>query len=86
VRALPAGSGIEYLCPPAFHGNPVDPNGSLVVNEWGDDFVDFVAEHTGLETEAHRFHDRRLGLDGKFLEVFVTRKPELVRGEALAPS
>ena len=39
VRAIPAGSGIEHLCPPQYHGNPVDPNGSLVVREWGDDFV-----------------------------------------------
>ncbi len=77
VRAVPAGSGIEYLRPPEYHGNPADLNGSLVVNEWGDDFVDFVTEHSGLQTEAHRFHDRRLGLDGGFLEVFVTRKPEL---------
>jgi hypothetical protein len=73
VCAVPAGSGIEYLCPPKYHGNPVDPNGSLVVNEWGDDFVDFVAEHSGLQTETYRFHDRRFGLDGEFLEVFVTR-------------
>jgi len=75
VRAIPAGSGIEHLHPPRYHGNPVDPNGSLVVREWGDDFVDFVAEHIGLQTEAHQFRDRRLGLDGEYLEVFVTRGP-----------
>jgi SAM-dependent methyltransferase len=75
VRAIPAGSGIEHLCPPQYHGNPVDPNGSLVVREWGDDFVEFVAECTGLQTQVHQFHDRRLGLDGEALDVFVTRKP-----------
>jgi SAM-dependent methyltransferase len=75
VRAIAKGSRIEHLCPPQYHGNPVDPNGSLVVHEWGDDFVDFVAEHSGLWTEAHPYCDRQLGLDGEYLEVFVTRKP-----------
>lgn len=69
VRAIPAGSGIEHLLTPDYHGD------SLVIREWGDDFLTFVADHSGgLETEVVRLHDRKLGLDGDPLEVFVTRK------------
>ena len=75
VRAIPDGTAITHVRPPDYHGNPVDPNGSLVVREWGDDLAEFVTRHSGLPTEAHRYQDRRLGLDGEFLEVFVTRKP-----------
>jgi hypothetical protein len=74
VRAVASDSGVEYLLPPDYHGNPVDPNGSLVVREWGDDLVDFIAQATGLPTEVHRLRDRSQGLDGEFLEVLVTRK------------
>jgi hypothetical protein len=74
VRVAPSESGVEYLLPPDYHGGPNDPERSLVIREWGDDFMDFVTEHCGLATEVHRLHDRRLGLDGKPLEVFITRK------------
>jgi len=67
VRAIASGADIEHLCTPEYHDNPVDPNGSLVVNEWGGDFADFVTAQSGLQTEAHRFHDRRFGLDGESL-------------------
>jgi hypothetical protein len=75
VRATPSVSGIEYLLPAEYHGNPVDPNGSLVVRDWGEDLVEFISEHSGLPTEAHAYHDRSRGLDGWSLVVFVTRKP-----------
>jgi SAM-dependent methyltransferase len=75
VRAVPSPSGIEHLEPPDYHGNPVDPNGSLVVREWGDDLLGFIGDACGLATERHTLHDRRRGLDGEFLDVFVTRKP-----------
>jgi len=74
IRAVPSALGIDHLEEPDYHGNPVDPNGSLVIREWGDDFTEYVRANTGLSTEALGFHDRRLGLDGEFLEVFITRK------------
>lgn len=73
LRAEPDEVGsVRMLLPADYHGNPIDPNGSLVIREWGDDFPDFVREHTGLETVRHRMRDRRQGLDGEFLDVFVT--------------
>ena len=74
VRAVPSDTGVRHLEPPEYHGNPVDPAGSLVVREWGDDIVDFITANCGLTTQAYPFHDRARGLDGEFLEVFVTRK------------
>ena len=74
VRAVPSPDGIEYLAPADYHRNPVDPNGSLVVREWGTDLAAYVKDHSDLDTEVHALRDRTLGLDGPMLEVFVCRK------------
>ncbi len=77
VRAAPSDTGIEYLLPAEYHGGPEDPERSLVIREWGDDFVDFVSEHGGLSTEIFDLKDRKLGLDGSAdypLQVLVSRK------------
>jgi SAM-dependent methyltransferase len=74
VRAVPSDYGIEHLMPPDYHGGPKSPERSLVIREWGDDFVDFVSEHSGLSTEVLRLSDRGLGLDGDPLEIFISRK------------
>jgi hypothetical protein len=77
VRATPSASGIEYLVPPDYHGGPNSPERSLVIREWGDDFVDFVSDNSGLATEVVPLYDRRLGLDGNPgspLEVYISRK------------
>jgi hypothetical protein len=57
-----------------YHGDPINDKGSLVIREWGDDFVEFASEHGG-PTEVVHLKDRHLGLDGKFLQVFVVRAP-----------
>ena len=75
VRAVRNGDGIDYLVEPDYHGNPISDKGSLVVTEWGDDFCDYVYRHSGLTTTAMRIRDRYRGIDGKFIEVFVSRKP-----------
>lgn len=76
VRAEPDDDGgIRLLLPADYHSNPIDPKGSLVVREWGEDFPEFVLAHSGLHTERHQLRDRRRGLDGEFLDVFVTRRP-----------
>jgi SAM-dependent methyltransferase len=76
VRAEPDDEGgVRFLLPPDRHGDPIDPNGSLVVREWGDDLPSFIREHTRLDTVRYRMHDRWRGLDGAFLDVFVSRRP-----------
>jgi hypothetical protein len=74
VRAEMTPVGLHHLAPPNYHRNPIDNEGTLVVTEWGDDLVDFIRRHSCLDTEVYDIHDRRLGLDGESLEVFVSRK------------
>jgi Methyltransferase domain len=74
ARLKEDGTMVKYM-PDDFHANPVDPEGSLVATEWGDGIVDFIYEVSGLETEVLHYHKRRLGLDGEFLYVFISRKP-----------
>jgi SAM-dependent methyltransferase len=77
ARLIEDGSLVRYL-PDDFHANPVDPRGSLVTTEWGDDIVDFIANSSGLETSVHHYKDRRLGLDGEFLYVFISQRPNSI--------
>ena len=78
VRAQRASDGtVHHLAEPDYHGNPIDSNGSLVVTEWGMDLCDFVYLCSGLTTTVVQIHDRRQGIAGKFIEVFVSQKPNL---------
>jgi hypothetical protein len=74
-RALAAEGEIEYLAEPEYHGNPIDPAGSLVTMHWGKDIGGIIARTSGLQTETYLLSDRRLGLDGRFLDVLVSTKP-----------
>ena len=58
-----------------YHGNPVGDGRVLVTWDYGDDFESLLAHWCGAPTVTHLTRDRRLGIDGEFLEVFVTRKP-----------
>lgn len=75
IRAVETAQGVEYLDEKEFHGNPVDAAGSLVVREWGLDLADFIYRSSGMSTATYRSVDRKKGIDGEFLEVFVSRKP-----------
>lgn len=74
VRAIETDRGIEYMEEKKYHGNPIDEKGSLVTREWGEDIVGYIKEKSGLNTTVHRIVDRKLGLDGEFLEVFISTK------------
>jgi SAM-dependent methyltransferase len=75
VRAIPDENGsIQHLLPPDYHGDPVAAGGSLVVTEWGDDLLAFIEDKSKMPTTVYRLCNRRLGLDGEFLEVFVSWK------------
>ncbi|MGC3947713.1 MAG: class I SAM-dependent methyltransferase [Chryseolinea sp.] len=64
-----------FLEEPVYHGNPVDRSGgSLVTFDWGLDFVDFIFRSSGMTTIIYRQRDPYKGLDGEFLEIFVSRK------------
>jgi SAM-dependent methyltransferase len=67
---------INYLKEAHYHGNPIDAKGSLVTFDWGLDFPDFIYTSSGMTTTIYLEIDRKKGLDGQFLEVFVSRKPD----------
>jgi SAM-dependent methyltransferase len=75
VRAEPDGNeGVRHLMKPDYHGNPIDPSGSLVITEWGDELCDFVFRSSGMTTTIFNFYNPRLGLEGEFLDVLLSRK------------
>jgi SAM-dependent methyltransferase len=74
VRARLVEGEVEHLVEPEYHSNPIDPDGSLVTVHWGQDIGEIVAASSGLVTTIYVVVDRRLGLDGEFLEVLVSRK------------
>ncbi len=74
IRAVEENGVTKYLREPDYHGNPIDQNGSLVVTEWGWDLCDFIYTHSGLTTTVVKLHDKWRGIDGEFLEVFISRK------------
>lgn len=65
---------VVHLEEPIYHGNPVSEEGSLVTIDWGLDFCDKVFEFCRMTTTIYVERDRSFGLDGKFPEVFISRK------------
>lgn len=75
IRAEPdEAGGIRHLLPPNYHNNPIDPAGSLVITEWGDELCDFIFRASGMTTTIFNFYDPRFGLKGEFLDVLISRK------------
>jgi SAM-dependent methyltransferase len=74
-RAQMVNGKVKHLEEPIYHGNPIDEKGSLVTFDWGLDFTDFVYAHSKMSTTIHSQINRSLGLEAKFLEVFISRKP-----------
>jgi SAM-dependent methyltransferase len=74
ARARLRNGEVEHLVEPEYHGNPIDPKGSLVTMRWGQDIGEIILAASGLITTIYVIVDRRLGIDGEFLEVLVSRK------------
>jgi SAM-dependent methyltransferase len=73
-RAAREQEGIVHLLEPQDHGNPIGDGRSLVTWDYGDDFELLLWKWSGQPTQTYVTRDRQLGLDGEYLEVFVTRK------------
>jgi SAM-dependent methyltransferase len=67
---------IVNLLEPQYHGNPIGDGRALVTWDYGDDFELYLWEWCGYPTVTYIVRDRQLGIDGEYLEVFVTRKLE----------
>lgn len=66
---------IEHLAPPEYHGNPINPQGSLVTFHYGYDFPSLIEQWSGLAVTAYRFHKPRQGIIGEMTEVYLCEKP-----------
>lgn len=73
-RAKKTQTGVKHLLEPMYHGNPIDSEGSLVTYDWGLDFCDIIYKSGRMQTTVYLEINRKLGLDAKFLEVFVSVK------------
>ena len=69
-----AGGTVRHLLDPVYHGNPIDPKGSLVTWDYGRDLPALIFKWSGLYTTVYHMRDRALGIDGEFLEVLISRK------------
>jgi SAM-dependent methyltransferase len=75
VRAQRDLDGIVHLKSPEYHGNPIDPQGSLVCTDWGYDICEFIFEASGLYTTIVYIDDISRGIRAEYIEVLVSRKP-----------
>ena len=73
-RAALVDGKIIYLKDESYHGNPVGDGRSLVTWDYGDDFENLITNWSGFATETIIPAHNNLGIDGEYLEVFVTRK------------
>lgn len=64
---------------PSYHGNPIDPNGSLVTFDYGYDLHQQIAAWAPFEVRIIRFHDPGHGIIGEYTEVVICRKPGKAR-------
>ena len=65
---------VEHLLEPVFHGNPMDPNGSLVTVDWGYDIAAYWDAASGLSTTIFTIDDPGRGIQAEYIEVLVSRK------------
>jgi SAM-dependent methyltransferase len=64
---------IKHIMEPVFHGNPIDEGGALVTYDYGLDLPEVIETASTMTTTIFLQKDRSLGLDGEFLEVFISR-------------
>ncbi len=79
---------VEHLLEPSFHGNPMDPNGSLVTIDWGYDIAAYWDAVSGLSTTIFTIDDPGRGIQAEYIEVLVSRKgglPDLTGDVRPAP-
>jgi SAM-dependent methyltransferase len=70
---------IHHLHEPQYHGNPISDDGSLVTWDYGGDFDDLLQQWSGYLTSTYVIRDRNRGIEGEYLEVFVTTKDDANR-------
>ncbi len=75
-RAIISNGEIEHLVkPPAYHGNPINPDGSLVTYDFGYDVVDMISSCTGFRTVLWSIDNLWQGIHAEYIDVGVSIKP-----------
>jgi SAM-dependent methyltransferase len=69
----PDGS-VRYHRRREYHGNPIDPFGSLVTWDYGYDLPELISKWATFDVEVRRFNDRQHGVVGWSTEVIICRK------------
>jgi SAM-dependent methyltransferase len=74
-RAERLGDGtIKHLTEPAYHGDPLDPAGTLVTFDYGYDLPELIAGWASFDVELRRFHDRHHAILGEMTDVLICTK------------
>ena len=68
------GDEVTYLEDAHYHGDPTSHGRELVTWDFGADVEALITQWSGAPTMSYVERDRHLGLDGEFLDVFVTRR------------
>ena len=66
---------------PEYHGNPINPAGSIVTVDYGYDFHQLFSEWAPFNVRVYRFADAWHGILGEYTEVVLCKKP---RNETLS--
>ena len=69
-RARVVNGTIEHLAAPSYHGNPMDPNGSLAFFDYGWELLDWVREAGFRDVSVICYWSAALGHLGAGLEIF----------------
>jgi len=70
---------VEHLQEPQYHGSPIGDGRALVTWDFGADLDQLLANWSGYDTSNLVIRDRSRGIDGEYLEVFVTTKDPVNR-------
>jgi len=65
---------IEHYVEPVYHGNPVDPMGSLVTVNYGYDLPKLIGEWAPFDVRCLRFWSPTQGVIGEYTETYLCRK------------
>ncbi|BBK38943.1 methyltransferase [Allostella sp. ATCC 35155] len=74
-RAVMDGGWVRHLVePPAYHGNPISAEGSLVTYDFGFDMVARLDAASGTRSDMVTLDDLRYGIRAEYIEVVVSRR------------
>jgi SAM-dependent methyltransferase len=72
--AFQEGDTVRIVGTPEYHGNPQDPQGSLVTWRYGYDLPHAISKVVGFDTEVRRWYSREDAIMGPMTEVYILTK------------